>query len=113
VNDSFTTGMPQVLFQTNDIQVGSKFFNPIVDKGNIGYNPIGTIPPVPPIINPPIDKVLSEPSQLIKPLQNFPQPVKIAVGLSLGILCWRRNCLFCCECGIFVMMSQWTCCALL
>ena len=76
--------MPQVLFQPKDTQIGSKNFNPIVDQGNIGYNPIGTIPSKPPIINSPIDKVLPEPSQPIKPLQNFPQPVNIPVGLPIG-----------------------------
>jgi hypothetical protein len=84
VNESLTTGMPQVLFQPSDTPVGSKNFNPIIDKDNMGYNPIGTIPSIPPIINPPINKVLSEPSQLIKPPQNFPQLVNILVGLSIG-----------------------------
>jgi hypothetical protein len=82
-NDSLTTGMPQVLFHPSNTLVGSKIFNPIVNKGNIGYTPIGTIPSIPPIINPPIDKVLSEPSQPIEPPQNFPQLVNILVDLPM------------------------------
>ena len=65
--------MPQVLLQPKDAQVGSKNFNPIVDQGNIGYNPIGMIPSLSSILSSPIDKALPEPSQPIKPLQNFPQ----------------------------------------
>jgi hypothetical protein len=90
VDKPFERGMPHVPPNTSNGQNGSKFFNPIINGENFGYNPIEKIHNIPSninpisLFNPPLGVVLPEPSQLIKVSQNLPQLIKQSMNPPIG-----------------------------